>query len=233
MEVSFKDWWSKGITKVKHLQKPECNSYLSLKDFQLKYDLNVAPLHFCGLISAVKTLGNSSLKEVNDNKQEYKPLSTKLSNCKKASALVYKSLVRNKGEAPRNSQKKWLMDCSCFSSENLNWSSVYLLALCCTKSKKLIEFHFKLVHRHLATNNFLFKIKLEENGNCTFCQNAPETLIHLFWACQKSSKLWKSVMEWLQKMNIIQNNFTLLNTTALGLKPDTSKMPSKLTTVYC
>ena len=42
--IFSKDWCSKGITKVKYLQKPECNSYLSLKDFQLKYDLNAAPL---------------------------------------------------------------------------------------------------------------------------------------------------------------------------------------------
>ena len=128
---------------------------------------------------------------MNDNKQEYEPLSTKLSKSKKASALVYKSLVRNKGEAPRNSQKKWLMDCSCLSSENLDWSSAYLLALRCTKSTKLIEFHFKLVHRRLATNDFLFKIKLKENRNCTFCQNAPETLIHLFWTCQKNFQALK------------------------------------------
>ena len=121
------------------------------------------------------------------------------------------------------------MDCSCLSSENLEWSSAYLLALRCTKSTKLIEFHFKFLHRRLATNNFLFKIKLKENENCTFFRNAPETLLHLFWTCQKTSKLWKSLMEWLQNMNIIQNNLTLLNTTALGLKPDASK----LTTVYC
>ena len=160
---------------------------------------------------------------MNDNKQEYEPLSTKFFKSKKVSALVYKSLVRNKSEAPRNSQKKWLMDSNCLSSEYLDWSSAYLLALQCTKNTKLIEFHFKLFHRRLATNNFLFKIKLKENENCTFCQNAPETLIHLFWTCQKTSKLWKSVMEWLQNMNIIQNNFTLLNPTALGRKPDTSK----------
>jgi len=58
--IFFKDWCSKGSTKVKHLQKPECNSYFSLKDLQLKYDLNVAPLRFYGLMSAVKALGNSS-----------------------------------------------------------------------------------------------------------------------------------------------------------------------------
>ena len=81
--IFFKDWCSKGITKVKHLQKPECNSYLSLKDFQLKYDLNAAPLRFYGLISAVKALGNSSLMQVNDDKQEYEPLSTKFLSTKK------------------------------------------------------------------------------------------------------------------------------------------------------
>ena len=156
---------------------------------------------------------------MNDNKQEYEPFSTKLLKSKNVSALVYKSLVRNKGEVRRNSQKKWLMDCS-LSSENLDWSSAYLLALRCTKSTKLIEFHFKLFHRRLATNNFLFKIKLKENENCTFCQNAPET-----------SKLWKSIVEWLQNMNIIQNNFTLLNITALGLKPDTSKYALQIN--YC
>ena len=72
----------------------------------MKYDLNAAPLRFYGLISAVKALGNSSLMQVNDNKQEYEPLSTKFLKYKKVSALVYKSLVRKKGEAPRNSQKK-------------------------------------------------------------------------------------------------------------------------------
>ena len=51
------------------------------------------------------------------------------------------------------------------------------------------------------------------------------------WTCQKTSKLWKSVMELLQNMNIIQNNFTLLNTTALGLKPDTSKCALQIN--YC
>ena len=51
--IFFKDWCSKGITKVKHLQIPESNNYLSLTEFQQKYDLNVPPLSFYGIISAV------------------------------------------------------------------------------------------------------------------------------------------------------------------------------------
>jgi len=42
----------------------------------------------------------------------------KLLKAKKVSALVYKTLVRKKGEIPSNSQKKWLLD----------WSSAYLSA---------------------------------------------------------------------------------------------------------
>ena len=75
--IFYKDWCSKGITKVEHLQNPDYDSYLLLNDFQLKYELNAAPLCFYGLTSAVKALGNSSRKQVNDTKQEYEPLSSK------------------------------------------------------------------------------------------------------------------------------------------------------------
>ena len=50
--IFFKDWCSKGITKVKHLQSPESNNYLSLIEFQQKYDLIAPPLSFYGIISA-------------------------------------------------------------------------------------------------------------------------------------------------------------------------------------
>ena len=38
----------------------------------------------------------------------------------------------------------------------------------------------KSIHARLATNNFLYKIGLKENDNCTFCQDAPETLRAIF-----------------------------------------------------
>ena len=65
-----------------------------------------------GLTGGVKShryqgLGNSSIKKENDNNQlnqEYEPLNMKLLKAKKVSALVYKTLVRNKREIPSNSQ---------------------------------------------------------------------------------------------------------------------------------
>lgn len=227
--IFFKDWCAKGITKVKHLQKPGSSNFLSLNDFQLKYSLSVSPLKYYGIISAVKTLR----KEVDDhdNSQEYKPFCTKLLETKKVSSLVYKILTRIKGEVPKNSQMKWLLDCNYSRNENLDWSSAYLLTSRCTRSTKLIEFQFKFLHRRLATNDFLYKIGLKANDNCTFCQEGPESLMHLFWTCHETSNFWKRVSEWLQSIKLMPKTSTLLNITAFGLKPETSKFALQIN--YC
>ena len=41
-------------------------------------------------------------------------------------------------------------------------------AICCTKASKLIVFQFKLLHRRLATNDYLHKIGLRNDDICTF-----------------------------------------------------------------
>jgi len=53
--VFYKDWYAKGVTKVKHLMDDSGN-FLSLPAFQNKCDLKVRPLVFNGLISAIKLL---------------------------------------------------------------------------------------------------------------------------------------------------------------------------------
>ena len=58
--VFFKDWFGKGVTKVKHLLGNDNNTFLSLNDFCLNYNLNVRPLSFYGIVAAVKSLRNST-----------------------------------------------------------------------------------------------------------------------------------------------------------------------------
>ena len=58
--VFFKDWLGKGVTKVRHLLGNDNNTFLPLNDFCLKYNLNVRPLSFYGIVAAVKFLQNST-----------------------------------------------------------------------------------------------------------------------------------------------------------------------------
>jgi len=97
------------------------------------------------------------------------------------------------------------------------------LAKKCTKSTKLIEFRFNFLHRHVTTNNFVFRIGLQGNENCSFCYTHPESLIHPFWSCHQTSHVWNKVTEWLENLNLLPRDYILTSITALGLRPDISQ----------
>ena len=218
--IFLKDWAAQGITKVKHLVKVNSDVCLSLSDLQIKFNFRPCQLKYYGVIAAVKQLSKSS--NVTNNSTNYHSFLTQFVQCKKASRLVYKTLVERKGQTPENSQEKWLLD---FNNEPINWKPAYILPFQCTNSRKLIEFQFKLLHRQIPTNTFLTKIGLKDNEKCTFCLKVPEIIIHIFWSCDLVSSFWKRVTEWLQSINVISQTDNIDGMTALGLRPDQSKFP--------
>ena len=56
---------------------------------------------------------------------------------------------------------------------------------------QLLKAEFKLLHRRLATNDFLNKIGIRENDICTFCRTEKESLFHLFCSCSETSFFWQ------------------------------------------
>ena len=96
---------------------------------------------------------------------------------------------------------------------------VYKLPFSCTKILKLIIFQFKLLHRRLATNDFLSKIGIRPDDLCTFCRNETESLVHLFWSCRKINSFWKNFQDWLIKnLILLKPNSSLSSAVVLGLK---------------
>ena len=180
----------------------------------------------------IKSLrSDSNFQNVQNPNCEYEPLTTKILQVKKATTLIYKKLINNESLTPESTQKKWLEDCTLPINDNINWTDGYLLAKKCTKSTKLIEFQFKFLHRRVPTNSFLFRIGLKDDKNCSFCHTSPESLIHLFWSCHKTSHFWNKVTEWLKNLNLLCRDYTLTNITALGLRPDISHFALRIN--YC
>ena len=91
------------------------------------------------------------------------------------------------------------------------------------KNSKLIVFNFKFLHRRLATNTFLKKLGLVDDGVCNFCQSERESLYHLFWECEKTKIFWESIFSWLQAFKIVSKEDNLQVDVALVLRPDNSK----------
>ena len=100
----------------------------------------------------------------------------------------------------------------------------------CTKSTKLIEFQFKLLHRRIPTNDFLLKIGRKENDNCTFCNNSSETLIHLFWSCHVTSFLEK-LNRLTSKRSSVSWQIRLIEHYCTGLEPHSTEYSCQLN--YC
>ena len=220
--VFYREWFDRGVTKVKHL-KDEHNNSLALAELQQKYSLKVCLLKYFGLVSALKSLWTTCKTSCIKNCNNYETFVVRLTECQSASKLVYTKLLSTKCKLPSHNQQKWLKDCNENDVEAINWREAYQLAAKYTKSTRIIEFQYKFLHRRISTNDFLTKIGVKDNPNCSFCNNEPEKLLHLFWSCPKVAFFWHSLSLKLTLLHITPEHYTLDIFVALGLKPDSSK----------
>merc|ERR1712002_153853 len=71
-----------------------------------------------------------------------------------------------------------------------------------TIDSRLRSFYFKIFHRTIALNAFLFKIKRKDSPNCSFCNQEPETIIHIFGGCPVVNRVWDELLSIInQKQN--------------------------------
>ena len=87
---------------------------------------------------------------------------------------------------------------------NLNWKEIYCLPFITTKSSKLQWFQYRIIHRILGTNSLLYKINQKPNDKCSFCLEEVERIEHIFWSCNKISKLWEDLNSWIFEKNEIE-----------------------------
>ena len=74
--IFYREWFDSGITKVKDL-KDGFNNFLSLAQLQHKYNFNVCPLKYNGLLSALKSVWNTCKNNcVNTGNSNYENFAT-------------------------------------------------------------------------------------------------------------------------------------------------------------
>lgn len=146
----------KGIQNIGHLMENETR-FLSFSEFKERYNIKTNFLSFCGVISAIKHLVIIFKKNASHENTNYESFLDKFLKAKNPNRAAYKKLVEKKQKQPVNSQTKWSVDCMIEENETIDWKTAYKLPFQCTKISKLLVFQFKLLHRRLATNNFLKK----------------------------------------------------------------------------
>ena len=127
----------------------------------------------------------------------------KLIAATKPTKLAYEILINKKSTHPKKSQEKWARDCKLLQAvEELNWTFIYSLPRICTASTKLRNFQFKFLHRSIATNSFLFKIRISDTALCYCANRLQETLIYLYWECSVTKTFWQSVKEFFVSIHL-------------------------------
>ena len=60
-----------------------------------------------------------------------------------------------------------------------------------------VWFQYRILHRILGVQDFLFKIKISKTDKCRLCGEQKETIIHIFFECIKSATLWENLVSWI------------------------------------
>ena len=84
--------------------------------------------------------------------------------------------------------------------ENVDWKNKLKAYFDITKDTKLLWFQYRINLRILATNKYLYKIKVRENPFCNICEEYIEQDIsHIIIKCRYSNAIWQNISSIISK----------------------------------
>ena len=183
--ICFQEWIKQGIGKVKDFTKQDnVEKFLSHLEFKTMYEIDTLFLSYFSLISCLIKLQKQIKPSLNSTTSQKSNMIKNLVSGQYSTKSLYKAFLKEKCTQPLNTQKKWENDCNLTKLDETTWEKIYLKSFLYTKSYKLSYFQFKLLHRRIPTNKFLYTIKIKDNNLCTFFKTDIETIVHIFWTCE-------------------------------------------------
>jgi hypothetical protein len=216
--VFYKSWYQKGVTCINDIFDKD-NIILTKDHLQNLFGLSINILHYMGIKNSIKKFLKKMKINVNIiDKQQQPFLPTYLSviiKNKQGTNAIYK-IFNNNTEKP-TSQIKWQHK---FSVEQTKWKSYYSLPFNNTKNTSAQWLQFRILHRILPVNEYLFKLKLKDSPLCSYCNVENESIEHLFWSCVHTSRLLNEVKLVCERNNIqfqVNERKTILGTNNIPL----------------
>jgi hypothetical protein len=85
------------------------------------------------------------------------------------------------------------------------WKRIFCVVKLIKVTNHVKDLQFKILHRFLATNSLLYKMKKVESPRCIFCQLEAESLEHIVFNCKQVNDFWISVFEkWNSDCALVQ-----------------------------
>lgn len=87
----------------------------------------------------------------------------------------------------------------------------YHLVFRLTRDIQLRWFRYRILHRVLATNSLLLKMKIMNKEQCSFCNTLVKTLTHLFWECIYVEEFWNKLIDWINSTLNVDIDITVID----------------------
>ena len=182
--INFKCWTEQNVYHVKDMYKEDGN-FLTLGEFNMKYNINAKLLDYWGCINCIKSyIRNNKIDFTNRNPNKMPKALGIVLKMKKGSKCFYKIMIgKTKISNPCQNWERLL-------NTNISWPDVF------HKTKTISEikmrwFQIKINNRILVTNSLLKNMGVTQTNTCNFCDCEKDTILHYLWQCEHTQIFWK------------------------------------------
>jgi hypothetical protein len=204
----WREWYQKGVKQIGDLLK-DGNRFMTNEDLRETYNINTTFLQALQVKQAIPALWRNKIYNSNfvvnmtDISKNVRVRGLWKPNNKVKSSMVYWQMLKSPGDII--SEQKWLQD---FSLQNIIFSDFYKLSYEITTYTSVQSFQFKLLHRIINTNRWLYLRGIKETEICDFCDNT-DTIVHFFVTCKISVDFWESVLNWWNRLPNIPHFYSI------------------------
>ena len=122
--------------------------------------------------------------------------------------LFYWILVSIKKREPQ-CKIKWAQNFPLFTRvDHTIWPRIFETPYKITRETRLQSFQYRLIHRIIPCNKWLYNITVKKSSKCAFCDNEDD-LLHYFIYCHKTDLFWKCFFNWWYAISDITIDETL------------------------
>ncbi len=123
----------------------------------------------------------------------------------------YWHLIETKTHKPNNFNK-W---CEVFQDFEIanekSWHRIFKLPFVVLRNTKIQTFHYKVLHRLIPCNKWLYNIKINDSEICEY-YNEVDDIVHFFLKCSKVRDFWNVIPNWLERLSEINlKNIPIFN----------------------
>lgn len=196
----YQNWLNNGIAFISDLLNPPLPGSMLFEELILEYDIDPQERRKYNFL--MKNIPEDWLSYSEFTPDTiFEEIKRKLLASNKIPKYAYGVMLKT--SLPEKQFEYW----DNFSESDINdWEKIHLSNLKSTNITRIRSFYFKLFHRAIALNNFLYKIKRKDSPDCVFCSSSPETYIHLFVECPVIKPIWDEIIHVMsKKMNQVVN----------------------------